>query len=142
MGKHNLVSAILRRWKYCLDSWPGEIKVQPPQGFIEAHVCGLYVGVANSVLGQLKDLRPYEDGKTPSMASLLSKKAIDLRDLLIKGIQNQLSVLTDTLQDQKLKEHLRRELQKAEKLKVKKIERKYQEALSVSKEIEGNQNKN
>ena len=43
----------------------------------------------------------YEDGKTPpSMASLLSKKTIDLRDLLIKRIQNQLSVLTDTLQDQ------------------------------------------
>jgi len=131
MDKHHLVSAILRRWKYCLDNWPGEIKAQAPSGFIEGHVPGLFVGVANKVLGELKDLRPFEPKKTPSMESLLTYTATELKDILIKGINAQVALLGALPEDERLKKQLRRELEKAEKLKVKKIERKYQEAKDV-----------
>jgi len=131
MDKHNLVSAVLRRWKYCLDPWPGQLPPQPPHGYIEAHVPGLYVGVSNIHLGQLKDLRPFVNGKTPSMASLLAYKTSDLQQLLIKGINAQLSLLGNSPEDEKLKTKLRHELEKAHKLKVKKYERKYREALQA-----------
>ena len=138
MEKHNIVSAVLRRWKYCLDSWPGELPKEPPAGYIEAHVPGLYVGSSNLVMGQLKDLRPFEERKTPSMTSLLSIKTVDLRDILIKGITEQMKHLGTGPEDEKLKAKLKHELEKAEKLKVKKIERKFREAMTaIGKPIPG-----
>jgi hypothetical protein len=131
MDKHNIVSAILRRWKYCLDDWPGEVPAQPPAGFIESHIPGLYVGASNLVLGQLKDMRPFIHGKTPSMESLLTYKAVALQELLLKGINKQLTILENVPGEEKLKASLRRELEKAQKLKVKKIERKYRAAVAM-----------
>jgi hypothetical protein len=131
MDKHNLVSAVLRRWKYCLDHWPGQLPAEPPHGYIEAHVPGVYVGSSNLVLGQLKDMRPFLDCKTPSMASLLKYKAVELKDLLVKGINTQISLLGTSAEDSRLQSKLNHELEKAGKLKVKKIERKYREAVAA-----------
>lgn len=131
MDKHNVVSAILRRWNYCLDEWPSDLPSQPPKGFMAGHVKGLYVGQETSVFGQLKDVRPFTNGSTPSMKSLLSVKTAELREILMKGIEKQKLELGDTLEDRTLKDALDKEYDAADKLKYKKIERKYQEALQA-----------
>jgi hypothetical protein len=135
MDKHNLVSAILIRWKYCMDAWPGELETPIPMGFIEGHIPGFFVGVSNSVLGKMQDVRPFINGKTPSMGSLLTIKTVDLRDILINGIKKQMSFLSNSIEDQKLSKTLERELEKATKLKVKKIERKYLDAAKLMQNV-------
>lgn len=125
MDKHSLVTAILVRWKYCLaDDWPGELKPMTESDFIPAHVAGIYVRLSD---GKLIDLRNAPDGKTPSMGSLLTLKAQDLQKMLVAGLHKQLALATE---DKDMRDHLKREVERAEKLKIKKIERKYQEAVA------------
>jgi hypothetical protein len=127
------VTAILIRWKYCFD-WPGALKeLENAEDFIPAHVNGLYVRVKD---GELRDLRPSVLGNTPSMSSLLSLKASELQAMLITGLKKQLE-LVQSKSDKNLRDYLLNELKKAEKLKVKKIERKYQEALAAKKGSSG-----
>jgi len=120
--KHKLAIDILRRWTYCMPAWPGEVRPLPP-GFMEGHILGLYVGIEQSVFGQLQDVRPFVAGKTPSAESLLTVNASELRDWLVAGIEKQMKDAPASLRDK-----LRAELEHANKLKVKKIERRFTEA--------------
>ena len=109
-----------------MDDWPGPVS-PVPSGFMEGHIVGLYIGIDQSVFGQIQDVRPFVSGKTPSIESLLTVQAAELRDWLVKGITKQLGEAPDELHDR-----LRRELESANKLKVKKIERRFMEAKAKS----------
>ncbi|KAH9259748.1 hypothetical protein BASA81_002170 [Batrachochytrium salamandrivorans] len=112
MDKHSLVTAILVRWKYCLvDDWPGEVRQMDDLEFIPAHVAGIHVRLSD---GKLVDLRNTPEGKTPSMGSLLKLKAQELQQMLIIGLNKQLALAAE---DKDMRDHLKREVERAEKLK-------------------------
>mmetsp|Transcript_4194 Transcript_4194/g.10647 ORF Transcript_4194/g.10647 Transcript_4194/m.10647 type:complete len:291 (-) Transcript_4194:1384-2256(-) len=89
LGKHLLVEQILKRWKYCLPSWPQGVKKEAPEGYITCGFQGLFIGVQSDTLGNILDMRDKKNGQPPIRSVLLQLDSAELREILSKGIDAQ-----------------------------------------------------
>eukprot|EP00924_Labyrinthula_sp_SR-Ha-C_P001369 maker-scaffold_44-snap-gene-1.99-mRNA-1 protein AED:0.00 eAED:0.00 QI:53/1/1/1/1/1/3/35/242 len=134
--KHCVVHNILRRWNYCFQ---GEevLKVvksgenaKAQNDIVQTGFKGLSVGFRGDLCGKVVDERQITR-LTPTLNNLLKLESEELKEYLIIGIKNQLKALVENRNKnpdsvlEKLVKELKKELEKAEKLKPDKIEKAF-----------------
>jgi hypothetical protein len=134
-----LAREVLCRWWYGLPDWPppldwraelrkrGYREVDIPawedaddpdgDGLRKAYAIGHYPGLFRNAEGKLLDLRPQES--CPCYNNMVRKSKGELAELLAKCYANQIVHLTDSKDDQRLREKLKKRLEETNKAAVK-----------------------
>lgn len=107
-----LIQRLLCRWWYAYQ-WPdpASLPAKPPKNYDAlGGYTGVYVCTSGDNVGKIKDLR--DKSQCPSFANFASKPASELKELLLKALQNQQTQLIEhegegTAQEKELKEMIK-----------------------------------
>ena len=93
-AKGQMIQKLLCRWWYSID-WPTNLPSNPPPTYDAMDgMPGVYVCVEGDDVGKIKDLRDMKS--KPSFANFMSKGSEELKDLLIRAIQQQMKALVES----------------------------------------------
>ena len=136
------MDAILTRWQYAGIQWgpaAGGAPVPPagalagPPGFMALGFPGVFVGVGEAVLGELRDTRAGPPAPRPSQEYLLTLPSLTLKDMWRTAITKQREALTASEgEGAPLHRVLRDELRTAEKFDEGKSDRQWGKKLRAA----------
>jgi hypothetical protein len=131
--KGKLIQAILVRWWYAY-SWPSEeCQAQTPKNYTALDgFPGVFVCTSGSDVGIIKDFRDHSTA--PTFKNFARKSAAELKDLLLKAIENQRKVLRKIEGEGTGTEKNLRELEKwTNKLNCSKADKEAEKVLKAAK---------